>query len=264
MTMGTSNGYQVADYLLQHIEPERYTSCPPATFWDACIDHITDPSVLDSLGHCAADRMRYRYAIPLFHRFINRPGALADRRNWHTAHRLSGLLIDQGSLDEGSAILRDLSRNDEPLAGYQLAKIKAKNDEIRADMQSDTPSPESLTRLMAGLRGSRTLRQLLAASGEPPAAQEARLTETFGRLDDLRRRFNSDNTDINAGYRLVDLLATRGDFDEALPILYVLVDGGVPDADTRLIATLAEMGRPREFLRGGRTCNSRGSAKIWW
>ncbi|MGW8741770.1 hypothetical protein [Streptomyces sp. NPDC055794] len=57
--------YHPADYLLERIAEERTGTCPPPAFWQACVRHVSAGSELLAMGHAAADRLRYRYAVPL-------------------------------------------------------------------------------------------------------------------------------------------------------------------------------------------------------
>lgn len=154
--MGVITGYRLADYLLQHTQAERDPICPPATFWDSCITHLTDPQDLENLGHRAAYRMRYRYVIPLLRRAVGGPEEPIEIRSWSTAGRLAWILIDQGNLDEGRAMMLPIL--------YNLV---------------DRGLPEADTRLIAALvelgRGKEALRLArfgLTADGQiesPPA-----------------------------------------------------------------------------------------------
>lgn len=236
MTMGAVTGYLLADYLAQHAEPERWMQCPPASFWDACIDHIADSAELERLGMHAADRMRYRYAIPLLRR--------ANSRNWGVATRLAFLVGDQGYVDEAIAMLRGVAYAGDPMAEYQLAKLLPVVDEWRAAGKRDIPTPAQEALMLKGLAGSRSMRLTLDSS-----KIRAVVTEMFGDVDELRRRYRADSGDINAALGLVHSLACTGDFDESLPIRRALVDRGVPEAGDELTATLVELGRRQEAYR---------------
>jgi len=109
MAMGAPVGYLLAGYLAEHAEPERRMQSPPASFWDACIAHLADPPDLEHLGVHAADRWRFRYAIPLLRR--------AGPRNPGVAIRLAFLAGDQGYVDEAIAILGSLAAAGDPIFG---------------------------------------------------------------------------------------------------------------------------------------------------
>ena len=235
MTMGAITGYELADYLADHVEAERRPHSPPATFWDACIAHLADPGDLERIGNNAADRMRYRYAIPLLRR--------SGSRDSYTATRLAFLVGDQGHVDEAIAILRSLAEAGDPIAEYQLADVRQHSDEYRASAKRDIPSPAQKERLLKGLQGSRHLRRKTDNS-----RIRALAIEMFGDVDDLRRRYRTDSSDINSAYRLVNLLACTGDFAEMRPILHALVDRGDIFAHDQLVANLVELGRSKEAL----------------
>ncbi|MEV6871626.1 hypothetical protein [Amycolatopsis sp. NPDC051128] len=206
MTMGVTAGYRLASYLLQHAEPERAQHCPPATFWEACLAHLSNHGDLERLGHAADTRMRYMYAIPLLRRAAPRDGYLAERLGW--------LLFDQGNFDEAVSIFRTLAETD-PVMGSRLLVIEAGLDQARAKINYDIPSAASEARMLKGLEGSRRLRQQL--THESPITQEALISQIFGTSDvsELERRAKSD--DINAAYKLVDILAVKGQFEKDAP-----------------------------------------------
>lgn len=237
LSMGSAAGLRIANYLLQHVGSERSLCCPPASFWDACISHLPDKSDLERIGHAADTRMRYRYAIPLLRRAGNRDPYLTERLGW--------LLLDQGKISEGIAVFRILATTD-PLMAARLPKICDGMDEFQ-DILQDDPPEEARTRMLKGLDGSRRLRDQLA--DKPVAVQDDLLLTIFGVTDLSELRDRARNGDVNASIRLVDLLAVHGNFDEALPILRTLVAGGVPFADTRLIAALVEVDRAKEAFR---------------
>jgi hypothetical protein len=252
MTMGVTTGYRIADYLRQHAEPGRVRLCPPATFWDACLTHLTDQGDLQRLGHEADLRMRYRYAIALLRRARSRDPWLAERLGW--------LVFDQGGFEAALTIFRTLAETNEVMA-LRLPTIENGIDEARAEFDRDVPSAAVQDRLLEGLAGSRKLRVRLA--DKPPEERDRALAEFFLRTSsdsELRQRVESngivgelrqgvENNDVNVASRLIDLLAARGEVDRALPALYEMVDRGVPYFDTRLIAALAELGRVSDALR---------------
>jgi hypothetical protein len=238
MAMGVTVGYRLAAYLLQHAEPERARHCPPATFWEACLAHLGNPGDLERLGHAADTRMRYRYAIPLLR--------CADPRDGYLKERLGWLLFDQGNFDEAVSIFRTLAETDR-LMQCRLPGIEAELGQARVQHNSDIPSAAGEARMLRGLAGSRGLRRQLAH--EPPATQEARIAEVFGTSDvsDLDQR--TKNGDVNAAFKLVNILAVKGQFEKTIPTLHMLVDSGLPQADSALIATVVELGRSVDALR---------------
>ncbi|MEU1421213.1 sel1 repeat family protein [Kitasatospora sp. NPDC005751] len=57
---------RLADYLQQHGGRTRRTVCPPASFWDAAAEHLTDPTDLDRLAYAAEQQWRKRHAATLY------------------------------------------------------------------------------------------------------------------------------------------------------------------------------------------------------
>lgn len=57
---------RLADFLQQHGRRTRKTPCPPASFWEAAVAHLSDPNDLVNLGEFAETRSRKRYAADLY------------------------------------------------------------------------------------------------------------------------------------------------------------------------------------------------------
>ncbi|WP_203863592.1 tetratricopeptide repeat protein, partial [Planobispora rosea] len=55
----------LADYLQQYARITRSDQCPPATFWQAAVEHLSDPKALLALSEAAAARLRRRHAALL-------------------------------------------------------------------------------------------------------------------------------------------------------------------------------------------------------
>ncbi|MBK3583414.1 hypothetical protein JHN49_06645 [Streptomyces sp. MBT57] len=60
--------FRLADYLEQHGRSVRRHQCPPASFWHATLQHITQPDVLDTLARAAERCHRLQWAHHLYHR----------------------------------------------------------------------------------------------------------------------------------------------------------------------------------------------------
>ncbi|WP_329345352.1 helix-turn-helix domain-containing protein [Streptomyces microflavus] len=60
--------FRLADYLEQHGRSVLRHRCPPASFWHATLQHITQPDVLDTLARAAERYHRLQWAHHLHHR----------------------------------------------------------------------------------------------------------------------------------------------------------------------------------------------------
>jgi len=201
--MGFTSGYEADDYLIQHAGRERRYARLPASTWDAFVSHVHDPSDAARLADSAKDRLRYRYAIPLFRR-------AADARDIKAAKMLTQLLDQQGRTDE----LRARADNGDQHAAHALL------DALKCQGNAD------------GLRA-------LADACSPHAAQwlprlEVDLIFARGDADGLRAR--ADGGDWDAAWRLVDLFFARGDVDG----LRARADAGDGIAQSRLPALMAQ------------------------
>jgi tetratricopeptide (TPR) repeat protein len=96
---GAQRHFRVADFLLQFVSAERAQICPPALFWQACAEHLTDASDLERVGLSAIDRLRYGDAIPLIRRAVT--GGKTGELPW-----LDTILFRQGRIDEAIAVHR--------------------------------------------------------------------------------------------------------------------------------------------------------------
>ncbi|WP_052069498.1 hypothetical protein [Streptacidiphilus albus] len=63
--------YRLADYLEQHTRHERRLLCPPASFWHAAHQHLTDPEDLNHLADAAECRQRLQWADALYRRAVD-------------------------------------------------------------------------------------------------------------------------------------------------------------------------------------------------
>lgn len=124
--MGQIDGYQVADYLRQHIGGQREEICPPSSFWDACVHHLTIGTDAERVAGHARRRLRYLPAIGLYQRAVEL-GAVAGRL------RLAVLLARQDHTDTAVELLRQFlsespDAEDIPYATVQLAALLDKQD----------------------------------------------------------------------------------------------------------------------------------------
>ncbi|MFD0690833.1 hypothetical protein [Actinomadura fibrosa] len=260
-TMGTVAGYRLADYLLEHLLPDRRRYCPPATFWEACLTHLrfdAEPAVWDDLvrlGHGAFDRLRYCYALPL----LDHPTLSWDGRRWT---RLEGLLDRRTATEElqewadagerwavqqlASRLARqgkvrqaiDLLRKHAVTGGSDVAKMLAEELVFLGGVQQAISVLRAETdtgaRLVSGL--SSQLADFLAEHGE---AQElryradaedvvaaGRLAELLGELCEMQElRDRAAAGSEHARKKLAEVLAEQGEVEEAITIARDLADG---------------------------------------
>jgi hypothetical protein len=129
--------FRVADYLLQFASTERAVLSPPASFWDACTQHLTDAADLGQVGDAACERLRFGYAIPLIRRAVEG----GDRRSLHW---LETILYEQDETDqvvELHQICRDRHIDIDEASSVQLAKILL--DHGRAQEAADELRPHA-------------------------------------------------------------------------------------------------------------------------
>ena len=207
--MGQVAGYTPADYLIQYAAGDRRYCRVPASTWDAVLSHLRDPADTVRLADSAANRLLYRYAIPLYRH-------AADAGDEDAAWRLADLLAECEDSDEVVQMLRAPADVGDVLAALRLTGLL----EVRGDLD--------------GLRARANAGDVLAA--EPLA----RLLAARGDLDGLRAR--ADAGDGHAAWRLADLLAARGDLDSAARLLRARADAGDEAAAWRLAGLLEVSG----------------------
>jgi hypothetical protein len=215
--MGQIAGYTAADYLIQHATRERRYTRPPASTWDALLSDIHDPADAARLADSAANRLLYRYAIPLYRH-------AADAGDTVAAEYLAGLLAGRGDLEELRA---RTDAGDEP-AAEQLAQLLADRgdlDGLRARTDAgDAYAAGQLAHLLAGRGDLEELRARADAGDEQAAGPLAQLLADRGDLEELRARAYAG--DAYAAGQLAQLLADRGDLEEAIQILRAPADAG--------------------------------------
>lgn len=210
---GSPDGYEVADYLTQHIGRVRRTQCPPDSLWTALVTHVSDWDDLRRLASTALARMRYRYAEQALRR-------LRQTGDQATVVQLVALVRRQDRLGEAIALMDAWLEADPDDRQRRIVRAKLIQLQLRAEQ----------------------FRQ--RAVGDPRAAELlAELLEDGGRADALRQRA-ADN-DAVAIEDLAEVLANRGCLDE----LRDLADGGDPFVMDRLDDLLESLGREEE-LRG--------------
>ncbi|WP_143267885.1 hypothetical protein [Amycolatopsis alba] len=108
-------GYDLADYLDQHLQRVRRKIPPPASFWDACLAHAPQSQV-HHLGQRACQRLLYDHAIGL-HRRAAEAGDLRALAEWAAILRL------RDDLDGLTALSTD---RPESCVFLELARLRAR------------------------------------------------------------------------------------------------------------------------------------------
>ncbi|WP_326943206.1 hypothetical protein OG439_24460 [Amycolatopsis sp. NBC_01307] len=191
--MGQLLGFEIADYLLQHVGRVRAAEPIPASAWEAVLHHLTDPDDLVQVAESASARLLCRYAVPLYRRAADAgvraaadqwailtgdPVGVADLRARATNHDTSTRIGDDAAEDAAKSLGQALIR---------LGEL----DELRAQFR---PTAD---RWGPSRRTNQALAQVLADRG---AADELRTL--------------ADRGDLAAAEQLADFLAMRGDAGE--------------------------------------------------
>jgi len=229
------NGYQVADYLVQHAYRTRRDQLGPTSLWDALAAHTTSVSDLNRLGHAAESRGLYRHASVLWTKAANLGSADATvslillLRNASSGEtgKAARWFADRGSLDDPSKaawlvdVLRDAGQRDAAMALAVRAAHHVNPDQlgavavlrvlqdtgqhkaamalaVRAAHHVNPDDPHAVGRLLGALRG---------AGGHESATALA-----------ARAAHHSSLDDPYATAQLVDVLRDAGQRDAAFAL----------------------------------------------
>jgi predicted negative regulator of RcsB-dependent stress response len=277
--MGAQPGVvRLADYLQQHARHTRSTICPPATFWEACVEYLTNSDDIRSLGYEAYRRLRYFCAIPLLR-------TAADNGDSDAAIPLAEILERQGRVDEAIDALRD--HLDNTFSAHYLAELlvaQDKIDEAVEVLKARTAYPDGPGRTAAEwmfLRGEveqaiKSLRRRFtrrsyttcwvleqdvdelrarADSGNAAGidmlaqclAEQGKASEAIDALRDHHARFGIQVP--ATGNRLAELLAGQGRFDEAIAALQTHTEAGCDMGTSHICKLLDVQGKRDEADR---------------
>jgi len=149
---------------------------------------------------------------------------LADAGDMAAGRRLAGLLKERGDLDEAMQVLRSAADAYDMDAARGLANLLAERgdlDELRARTDDfDVHAGHRLVELLMERGDLDELEDRMTSSISPIKVD--RLPEQPGELDMLRAR--SDSGDNRDAVRLAELLAQRGDLNEAMQVLRSAAD----------------------------------------
>ncbi|MGW3208705.1 helix-turn-helix domain-containing protein [Streptomyces sp. NPDC001135] len=211
--------YRLADYLEQQGRAERRHMRPPASFWQAARQHLTDSQDLAALGHAAERRHRLQWAYHLYQRV---DAADASRR-------LPEYRIRAGDWDDVEKRLRDAIASGSQSALFELVAVRLR---------------------VKDLQGAEDLLFELIESGDPHARAEA--AEIRWRKGDLdgAESFLTRAADAGAEHAVVRLAVLRreaGDSAGAEQILVKAANAGNANAAEQL-----RLHRRHELLRRNR------------
>jgi transcriptional regulator with XRE-family HTH domain len=266
--MGRVDGYQVADYLLQHGRRIRREVCPPASFWEAMqqTDRADD---LERLAGEAERRMRYHRAERLYRHADAAGGRIAGRE-------LIELLVRQGRVDDAIAFLRTCT---DPAPGWILIKHLLNEGDIDRAREAALALPEAARqtaeKLADGLltQGRRDDVTHLLDLLPPAAAAQAALRLVVhlvreGLLDDaLEAILANPGDEYRSGEDLVlTALLERGRTDDAIDFLQRRPDkgpfSGAADRLCVLLATEDRHGELRALSDAGSRTATRHLARV--
>ncbi|MGW5557625.1 hypothetical protein ACWER9_10430 [Micromonospora sp. NPDC003944] len=268
-TMGGIAGYISADYLLQRGRHTRRTVCPPASAWQALVDHVDEHDALEELAASADARMLYGYSRPILRRLAEAgdryaqihikieqgdlDGAVALVREWELEgdrdafDLLIWTLEHLGYVNAAAAELR--SRNHWYYSASKLVGLLSNNgrlDELR--VLAEAGDEYAARRLAFQLARRGRPQEALALVGPQADATPPNLWATacvvdclalLDRLEELQAR-----ADAGDGYAELRLLARQGRVDE----LRSRVAGGDEEAETLILTALLDVGRVDEAV----------------
>ncbi|MBT2530141.1 hypothetical protein J7E91_33490 [Streptomyces sp. ISL-99] len=166
VTMGEVAGFEVADYLVQHVSAQRRVQPVPAGAWEALLAHAHQRDDVERLAASAKDRLRLCYAV-LFYRRVLEAGDSQEAND-----RLAELAARQGRTEDIEEEIRRQRGNYAPIPEV-LATLLAnpgRVEELR--VAADSGNMHAADRL-AELLAARQRKDLdaRAASGDLKAAR---------------------------------------------------------------------------------------------
>lgn len=202
--------YRVADYIDQIVRRERGPVYPPAGFWGACADTVSDEEMLRRLAEEATNRLRYRTAAHLLH-------TAAQRGNTPAWARLAELSCQRGDYQSAETLAVHAAVDHHAPDALRLvaaASAKAGDTERAVRLYGQAAEHGDTKALVA-------LTQLWMDAGQPEkaeiCAQSAAEAGTPSGLTMIARRM-AHSGDTRAALRLYRAAAQHGD-DEAQAVL---------------------------------------------
>ncbi|MGW6982561.1 transcriptional regulator [Streptomyces sp. NPDC054932] len=238
----TSSGgpfYRLASCLEQHARTTRRALCPPAPFWQAACDHLTDPHDLSALAWAALDRHRLRWSERLAQQ-------AAHQGETHPLHRLAEAQSRAGDDKDAERLFTQAADHGDTWALIRLAWLR--------EGAADHHEAERLL-ARAGDQGDSYALMLLAEKREEAgdrheAERLARQADEHGEISALyslaeRREEAGDRDEAE---RLVQQAARHGNFHPLYQLgLHRHVAGDVADAE-RLYTQAADHGNTSAML----------------
>ncbi|MFD5861494.1 hypothetical protein [Streptomyces chartreusis] len=178
---------RLADYLEQHGRSMRRALCPPASFWYAACNHLTDPAALRALSTAAELRYRLQCAHFLRQRadeegdertLLARADGLAGAGDHGEAEALYRKAADMGSIDAltGLARMREAAGDSEEAANLYR--------QVAGTLDSDRLLSSGRAEEFHTVLGAEVFYRAAAGMGSRPALRAlARLREKVGDRD---------------------------------------------------------------------------------
>ncbi|MGW7469922.1 tetratricopeptide repeat protein [Streptomyces xantholiticus] len=164
-TMGKVAGFEVADYLLQHVGAQRRVQPVPAGAWEALLAHAHHRDDVERLAASAKDRLRLCYAVPLYRRVLEAGDSRAVNRG------LAELAARQGRTEDIEEEMGRHPGNNPPIPEV-LARLANPGGVEELRVAADSGDWRAADRL-AELLATRQRKELgaRAASGDLKAAR---------------------------------------------------------------------------------------------
>ncbi|MEO3797437.1 hypothetical protein ABGB14_45165 [Nonomuraea sp. B10E15] len=252
--MGKTMGYRLDGYLQEYGAAERRKVQPPASCWQALVDHLHDPSDQTNVAWCARERLLYCYAEPLLRK-------AADVSS-DAAGDLGSLLASQGRDSEAIEIFHGLADTGDKLSRLRLAQLEAERDARARAAKGDQEAAYALAdhAIQRGREADAIMiYRALESAGDSEAASNLNcLLHQCGRADDLRERANAG--DRQAARYLAGLLARKGSESE----MWVRASAGDQESARGLASFLVERGRLAEATHVLRSVEDAGDVEASW
>jgi len=189
-TVGSVDGYLLADYLRQEGEAIRQHEWIPDQLWQACLDNRAAPEALRRLAFDARSRGRFRFAEDAYRQ------AASDGQTHHLSD-LAEMFEEQGRLQEAEQLYREIVRSNAAFALDRLVALLERQgraddaEQLYRDALEDGHHQRSsilhdLGRLLLRQQRLSEAAEILRSFGGESRSL-AHLAEDQGRLDEAER-----------------------------------------------------------------------------
>ena len=251
--MGTTVGYEVADYLLQYGHRKRGAQVPPESAWTAYVTHLVDPDDLLNVAESAKNRCLFRHEALLYRAAV--AANIPDARG-----KLAQMIMEQERIEEAERLWREAIAAGESVARSGLTELlhsQGRTDEAEQQWRDAVAAsePNAHSRLAGELQDQERFeeaeqlwREAVNAGESQSHAYLAELLDECGRAEEAEqvRREGAAAGDWQARAWLAGKLEDEGQVEAAEQLWRQGIEAGDWYAPRGLTGLLQNQGRAEE------------------